>query len=689
MRSIRVSLLVYFLGLLVLAVGSASLLVYSYSVSTLRDKEKATRDLIETRFSQNCEMEDRRLNEALLEYAQELFRRLEFRSNWPRLYLRHLHVLGVSTAQALPSAQFAMMPWLLQGARASVSPFGSAGRQPAPTPVVPAATFEIWRLGLMEMSLRPGPGKVVQPSTGRGMDLVQEGIALPRSDSEVELELPQHTPRADYFQIETNNWCKPIRSRSLGQQVLPSPPEDFGGEDLIHWEVSDYELSPNQWVRRLILKTSTRTPNPPRPITARPTRPSERSTADSSLTARTPSARVSESSRTPRFEPLRFNLYVQVAADYLRLEEAIQKHRLEADFEIASLEEETARSLARLRYQLLFIVSGTFLATAFGSFWLVMLGLAPLRRLSEAVSRISPRDFRLNIDEQLLPQELRPIVERLGATLEQLRRAFAREKQATADISHELRTPLAALRSTLELALRKPRSAEQYREMLQECLSSALHMNQIVERLLTLARLDAGVDRLRVQTFDIEQLAEQCAQSVRPLAEAQGLRLEVNCHCNRDSEGASTQLRSDPDKLREILNNLLHNAVHYNRPDGRIDLDISQIPGGYRLEVRDTGIGISPEAKERIFERFYRADPSRTVDGMNAGLGLAIVKEYVELMGGKISVESEEGRGSTFRLDLPANPPEKAAAIDNSAVSESDLTSSSTPSSSLVQSAHV
>jgi signal transduction histidine kinase len=112
-------------------------------------------------------------------------------------------------------------------------------------------------------------------------------------------------------------------------------------------------------------------------------------------------------------------------------------------------------------------------------------------------------------------------------------------------------------------------------------------------------------------------------------------------------------MATDPDKLREVLTNLLHNAVQYNRPNGEIDLRVARDNGHLQVEVRDTGIGIAPEARDCVFERFYRADPSRNSDGLHAGLGLAIVKEYVDLMGGTIAVDSAEGQGSTFRVRLP------------------------------------
>src|SRR5262249_28004584 len=141
---------------------------------------------------------------------------------------------------------------------------------------------------------------------------------------------------------------------------------------------------------------------------------------------------------------------------------------------------------------------------------------------------------------------------------------------------------------------------------------------------------------------------------VRPLAEARGVRLAVHNRCGQADQAGPARLATDPDKLREVLTNLLHNAIQYNRQDGLIDLTVARDDRHLQVEVRDTGAGIAREAMERVFERFYRADPSRNSDGLHAGLGLAIVKEYVDLMGGTIAVDSALGEGSTFRVRLPA-----------------------------------
>jgi signal transduction histidine kinase len=134
---------------------------------------------------------------------------------------------------------------------------------------------------------------------------------------------------------------------------------------------------------------------------------------------------------------------------------------------------------------------------------------------------------------------------------------------------------------------------------------------------------------------------------VRPLAEARGVAVRLEAD-------EPAVLATDPDKLREILNNLLHNAIQYNRPNGSISVAVQRQNGHLRLSVSDTGIGIPEAARPHIFERFFRADPSRESDGLHAGLGLAIVKGYLDLMGGTIEVESVEGEGSTFNICLPA-----------------------------------
>jgi signal transduction histidine kinase len=607
----------------------ASVLIYRSGQQALRDREEATAKLIQTRYQESRRKERDRLDPMLPDKAADLARNVHLRLDHDQLRLRHLHVLGAWLAGMTPNGAMAMpmTVWIAQGAP---SPF----------------TVSLYQGAAFKLEFRPDPEPSGQP--------------------------PWKRPTGEYFQV---NAIYRGRSYKALHQESPAPgrfPDitGFAPDKPGHSEMDDYKLGDDE-VRRVRLKTRiwlTLSQDPPEwwppyqvawwPGWGRGPRPfngGPGGRAGTRAPGRPPPAEGPGS--RPRPNPNWWRLMPTVYVQY-----AVKTHDAEAlaraDQERTKLARETQEALRRQRNHLLLICGLTFLATGLGSLALVWVGLLPLRRLSDAVSKVSERDFRLPLGKWALPLELRPVGERLTTTLGQLERAFAREKQATADISHELRTPLAAMITMIDLALRKPRSAEQYRELFEDCRTSAKQMHQIVERLLTLARLDAGVDRLRPQTVDVVELAQQCATVVRPLAEARGLQLAVTSQCPvLDTGEHPAQLQTDPDKLREVLNNLLHNAIQYNRPAGRIDVTVARQNGHVRLEVHDTGIGIAPEARERIFERFYRADPSRNADDLHAGLGLAIVKEYVRLMGGQIVVESQEGEGSTFRIDLPVLAP--------------------------------
>ncbi len=349
-------------------------------------------------------------------------------------------------------------------------------------------------------------------------------------------------------------------------------------------------------------------------------------------------------------------VYVQCAWEDAPFKQRLDALEAERDAALAGLAEETRHTLAMIRFRLILIGGLTFAGVLIGGSLIIWRGLRPLGQVSEAVSRVSEKDFRLSIDRDRLPRELVPIVDRLTQTLTLLRRAFDREKQATADISHELRTPLAALLTTLEVTLRKPRESDQYRETLQECRSIGRQLSQLVERILQLARLDAGSDHLHLTRVNVAVLLEDCATVARPLAEVRGLDFSL-------SYPAGLSLYTDPDKLREVLLNLLHNAIEYNRPAGSVKLQATQQHHQFYFEVTDTGIGIAADAQERIFERFYRSDPARQETGIHAGLGLAIVKGYVERLGGQIEVKSVLHQGSTFRICLPVTEPTRLPAL--------------------------
>lgn len=340
-------------------------------------------------------------------------------------------------------------------------------------------------------------------------------------------------------------------------------------------------------------------------------------------------------------------VFVHAARPQSELDSRLASAVTERDEEIVRVHAESREELTKLRTRLAAIAAGSFLALVVGGWLIVARGLAPMHTLSDAVSRVSEKDFALPVVVGDLSVELAPIHARITQTLDQLRAAFAREKEAVADISHELRTPIASLLATIDVSLRKPRTPEQYRATLTDCRGIAKQLGQLVERIMTLASLDAGTARGSVSRVDAAELAGGCAVVIRPLAEAHGLTFTL-------SAVGPAELDTDPDRLREVLMNLLHNAVEYNSPNGRVELVVKPEAARVVFEVRDSGIGMTDEVRAKIFERFYRADASRTATGVHAGLGLAIVKEYVERLGGTIEVESTPGAGSVFRVAFPA-----------------------------------
>ncbi len=278
--------------------------------------------------------------------------------------------------------------------------------------------------------------------------------------------------------------------------------------------------------------------------------------------------------------------------------------------------------------------------------------LRPVAAITATASVISATNLSERINPELVDRELEQLARVLNATFDRLEAAFERQARFTADASHELRTPLAILRTHAELALSRPRSPEEYQEAIAHCLRASQRMTALVEGLLTLARADAGKLDLEWKLVAWHQVIGECISLVQPLAAAKGITLS--------SDLEHVEIPGDGLRLAQVVTNLLTNAVQYNRPGGEVRVRLRAEAGEVVLAVTDTGCGIPPEACPHIFERFYRVDQARARASGGSGLGLAICQSIVTAHGGKLELESELGRGSTFRVRLPGavNPPQ-------------------------------
>lgn len=285
------------------------------------------------------------------------------------------------------------------------------------------------------------------------------------------------------------------------------------------------------------------------------------------------------------------------------------------------------------------------LLTAGAGYLIIQKALWPIGEISKTATRISSGDFSERIDAKSQSSELGQLATVLNDTFAQLEAALKRQKQFTADASHELRTPVAAILADCQFALKKERTPERYRETIQVCHDTAQHMRSLLSRLGLLAKIDANETSLARESIDLSDLAEEALAIVRPVAETQRVHLI--------SELDSAQVEGDRLRISQALINLLNNAVRYNRAGGSVVVRTRRSGAYGVIEVEDTGIGIPADKVHRVFERFFRVDESRNAETGGNGLGLAIAKSIVVAHGGTIKVESELGRGSTFRIELP------------------------------------
>jgi two-component system OmpR family sensor kinase len=279
-----------------------------------------------------------------------------------------------------------------------------------------------------------------------------------------------------------------------------------------------------------------------------------------------------------------------------------------------------------------------------GGWWFVGRALRPIAAISSTATKISGGDLSQRISTAETESELGQLGAVLNSTFARLETAFAQQKQFAADAAHELRTPVTVILTQTQMALARERDAAGYRQTVEACHRAAQRMRKLIESLLELARFDAGQEVLNRLPFDLAQTVADCAEMVQPLAEERRVKIIT--------ELKPLQFTGDSERLAQVVANLLTNAIQYNRPEGEVRVKLVAQDGLAVLEISDTGQGIAPTDLPHVFERFYRADKSRTGGG-HAGLGLSICKAIVEAHGGTIEVSSAENGGTRLVVRLP------------------------------------
>ncbi len=308
--------------------------------------------------------------------------------------------------------------------------------------------------------------------------------------------------------------------------------------------------------------------------------------------------------------------------------------------------EHEMQALRQLLWQIVLTGVAVILLGLAGGRWLSRRAVAPIETMSEMAASISASKLYRRIDLKGIDNELASLGQVLNAMFDRLERSFHQQIQFTADASHELRTPLAVVLTNAELALSRPRTVEEYREMIEVCQRAARRMKVLVDDLLTLARADSGRLELQHANVDLRQLAEECAALIRPLAEQNQLNIHVS--------GETICVCGDCHRLAQVFTNLLSNAVRYTPPQGHVNVVIQRVGAKAVISVADTGRGIPPADLPHVFDRFARVDMARTREQGGTGLGLAICRSIIEAHGGSIEIGSELNHGTTVTVQLPA-----------------------------------
>ncbi len=302
-----------------------------------------------------------------------------------------------------------------------------------------------------------------------------------------------------------------------------------------------------------------------------------------------------------------------------------------------------------------------------GGWVLARRALRPVDAMTLAARRIEAENLAERLQGGETDDELGRLAQTLNEMLERLEAAFAQIRRFSADASHELRTPLTILRGEIEVALRAPRAPEEYRLVLQSALQEVERLGRLAEDLLLLSRADGGALHPENGPVELDHLVEEAARQGEILARERGVQVKLTALEPLVAQG-------DAKLLKQLLLNLVDNAVKYTRaggivslalctggPNSKFEIRNSNLPAEAgrwaEIAVQDTGPGIPAEALAHIFDRFYRVDEARSREVGGAGLGLCIAKTIAELHGGRIGVESTPGAGSTFRVFLHLFPP--------------------------------
>lgn len=307
--------------------------------------------------------------------------------------------------------------------------------------------------------------------------------------------------------------------------------------------------------------------------------------------------------------------------------------------------------IADYRQRLLLVLLAGILVSAGIGVFISERGLKPIEDITKTVQHISAHQLHRRLGQSHWPLELNDLAAAFDGMLDRLEDSFNRLSQFSADLAHELRTPINNLIGETEVSLSRERSRDEYREVMESSLEEYSRLSHVIESLLFLARAESPEVKIEKSEFDPGEKIEEVIDFYEAMAEEHGVTITYQVATHHEDR---LPVNADPTLFRQAVSNLISNALRYTSKGGKIVIAVeTEADGSVVVSVNDDGIGIDREHIERIFDRFYRVDASRSKNKPGSGLGLAIVKSIMQLHGGTASVMSERGKGTTVTLRFP------------------------------------
>ena len=325
------------------------------------------------------------------------------------------------------------------------------------------------------------------------------------------------------------------------------------------------------------------------------------------------------------------------------------RYRIETGASVGQ-SERTASGVLKI---LLLITPLILAAAAFGGRLLMKLPLQPLETLTERAEHIGKSKLGERLPVPNTDDEMERLALSLNRMISRLEDALSHNRRFSGDVSHELRTPLTIMKGELEHVLRDAELQQGVRDSVVSALEEISRMSRIVESLLAIARLDSGADAIDTEPADVSALCRWTLEQMHLLAEEKHIAMQITT--------TSLIAAVDTARMKQVFVNVIDNAIKYTPEGGNVEVVSFASGASAVIEVSDTGIGIPPESLPHVFDRFYRADRVRSRVSGGTGLGLSIVKAICNAHGGSISIQSQEGVGTTVRMELPLLPAASAA----------------------------